>query len=169
MVDRINEHDKTKEMMSILRGGFKNKIIKEEEEPQSMEPQSMEKPALVPGDDLPEETKDTISPKVGDAVFNEELKKLQDTVDPRVKITNFKIYPVDQNAIIEGVLLQRESEESGIHFRMDLASGELETSMENIELDDKVSFVLQKLKGYYENWVDEWALKLANEYKSDRN
>jgi hypothetical protein len=165
MKKNINEHDKTKEMMSILRGGFKTRLISEEVE----QSQSVEEPQLVPGDDLPEpETEqDTISPKSGDSVFNEELKKLQDTVDPRVKITNFKIYPVDQNAIIEGVFLQRESEESGIHFKMSLSAGELQTSMEQIELDDKVSFVLQKLKGYYENWVDEWALKLANEYKAE--
>jgi hypothetical protein len=166
MKKNINEHDKTKEMMAILRGGFKNRVISEE-----LEQPLTEKPQLVPGDDLPEPEikQDTISPKSGDSVFNDELKKLQDTVDPRVKINNFKIYPVDQNVIIEGVFLQRESEESGIHFKMSLSAGELQTSMQQIELDDKVSFVLQKLKGYYENWLDEWALKLANEYKAERN
>ena len=51
---------------------------------------------------------------------------------------------------------------------MSLAAGDIETSMQDIELDDKVSLLLQKLKGYYENWVDEWALKLANEYKGNR-
>jgi len=142
MKENINEHDKTKEMMEILRGGFK-KIIAENDG-----------------------QADTLSPKPGDAVFNDELKKLQDTVDPRVSITNFKIYPIDRNVIIEGILLQRESEDSGIHFKMNLAAGDIETSMKDIELDDKVSLVLQKLKGYYENWVDEWALKLANEYRA---
>lgn len=142
MKENINEHDKTKEMMDIIRGGFK-KIISENDGQY-----------------------DTISPKPGDAVFNDELKKLQDTVDPRVTITNFKIYPTDRNVIIEGTLLQRESKESGIHFKMNLAAGDIETSMQDIELDDKVSLVLQKIKGYYENWVDEWALKLANEYRA---
>jgi type II secretory pathway component PulC len=141
MKENINEHDKTKEMMNIMRGGFKT-LIKENDE-----------------------QSDTLSPQPGDAAFKDELKKLQDTVDPRVKITNFKIYPVDQNVIIEGILLQREGNDSGIHFKMNLAKGDIETSMNNIELDDKVSLVLQKLKGYYENWVNEWALKLANEYR----
>lgn len=164
MKDNINEHDKTKQMMEIMRGGFK-KLIKEEELP------SKEQTSSVQGDDSPEltEANDSISPQQGDAVFKDELKKLQDTVDPRVKITNFKIYPTDQNVIIEGVFLQRESQDSGIKFKMSLSAGDIETSMNNINLDDKVSLLLQKLKGYYDNWVDEWALKLTNEYRAKTN
>jgi hypothetical protein len=178
MKENINEHDKTKEMMEIIRNGFKSKIITEADETTQNQMAPNNVLPLEVGDDLPEpidndepkETEgDTISPVSGDAVFNDELKKLQDTVDPRVKITNFKIYPIDQNVIIEGTFLQRQSEESGIKFKMDLAAGEIQTSMLDIELDDKVSLVLQKLRGYYENWVDEWALKLTNEYKSNTN
>ncbi len=172
MKENINEHDKTKQMMDIMRGGFKKLIKEDDTQPMDAvtapsQPTQDPKP-LEAGDDLPEpeeDGKDTLSPQPGDAAFKDELKKLQDTVDPRVKITNFKIYTIDQNVIIEGIFLQRESEESGIHFKMDLAAGEIETSMQDIELNDKVSLVLQKLKGYYENWVDEWALKLANEYR----
>jgi hypothetical protein len=145
MKNQINEHDMTKKMMDIMRGGYKTRLITENED------------------------NDVISPKQGDAVFNDELKKLQDTVDPRVNINNFKIYPVDQNVIIDGTLLQRENENTGIKFKMNLAAGEIETSMQDIELSDKISLVLQKIKGYYENWVDEWALKLANEYKPNKN
>jgi hypothetical protein len=169
MKESINEHDKTKQMMDIIRGGFKKLIKEEDTQPMDAVTEPQKSKQLEAGDDLPEpeeqDGEDTLSPQPGDAAFKDELKKLQDTVDPRVKITNFKIYTVDQNVIIEGVLLQRESENSGIHFKMDLAAGDIETSMQDIELDDKVSFVLQKLKGYYENWVDEWALKLANEYR----
>ncbi len=142
MKENINEHDMTKKMMDIMRGGFKTRLLTENDEQH-----------------------DTLSPKPGDAVFNDELKKLQDTVDPRVKISNFKIYPADQNVVIEGTFLQREDQDSGIKFKMSLAAGDIETSMNNIDLSDKVSLLLQKLKGYYENWVDEWALKLANEYR----
>jgi len=158
----LDEHDITKNMIDKIRGGFKQ-LIKEADEP--TQPETKE--PLVQGDDLPEPKTDgdSISPQQGDAVFNDELKKLQDTIDPRVKITNFKIYPTDQNVIIEGVFLQRESQDSGIHFKMSLSSGDIETSMSNIDLDDKVSLLLQKLKGYYENWVNEWALKLTNEYR----
>ena len=159
MKDRINEHDMTKRMMDIMRGGYKP-LLKEEETP--MNPNGLDSNPI---DDTPEKDKDVITPVAGDAVFNDELKKLQDTVDPRVKITSFKIYPVDENVIIEGVFLQREKEGTGIVFRMSLAAGEIGTSMNDIELSDKVSLLLQKLKGYYENWVDEWALKLPKEYR----
>lgn len=171
MKENINEHDKTKQMMDIMRGGFKKLIKEDDTQPMDAVTAPQPKP-LEAGDDLPEpeqDGEDTLSPQPGDSAFKDELKKLQDTVDPRVKITNFKIYTADQNVIIEGVLLQRESENSGIHFKMDLAAGDIETSMQDIELDDKVSLVLQKLKGYYENWVDEWALKLANEYRPKEN
>ena len=116
---------------------------------------------------LTEEVKqdDTITPQSGDAVYNDELKKLQDTVDPRVKITSFKIYPNDENVIIEGVFLKREDEDSGIHFKMSLNAGDVDTSMKNIELNDKVSLILTKIKGYYDNWADEWAVKMAQDYR----
>ena len=156
MKERINEHDMTKRMMDIMRGGYKP-LLSEEATNMGM--------SATPQEGEPAESKDVITPVAGDAVFNDELKKLQDTVDPRVKITSFKIYPVDENVIIEGVFLQREKEGTGITFRMSLAAGEIETSMNDIELSDKVSLLLQKLKGYYENWVDEWALKLPNEYR----
>lgn len=148
MNERLDEHDQTKKMIDIMRGGYKQtRLITENDE----------------------HAADTISPQPGDSVFKDELKKLQDTVDPRVKITGFKIYPMDENVIIEGTFLQREGEDSGIKFKMSLAKGDIETSMNNIELSDKVSLLLTKLKGYYENWVDEWALKLANEYRPKRD
>ena len=154
MKESINEHDMTKKMMDVIRGGYKDKLIIENDG--TMAPEG-------------DEQKDTLSPKRGDAVFNDELKKLQNTVDPRVEITNFKIYPTDGNVIIEGIFLKRENSDTGIKFKMSLASGEIETSMNNIDLSDKVSLLLTKLKGYYENWVNEWALKLDNEYKPTQN
>jgi len=146
-MENINEHDMTKKMMDVMRGGYKSKLITEQS-----------------SSDV-----DTINPKKGDAVFNTELRKLQDTVDPRVSITNFKIYPVDGNVILDGVFLKGEDDNTGIIFKMSLAKGEIETTMNNIDLNDKVSNLLNKLKGYYENWVDEWALKLTREYNQGGN
>ena len=152
----LNEHDFTKNMIDIIRGGYKGKLITENDDMESISSDA--------GDQ-----KDTISPKKGDAVFNDELKKLQQTVDPRVEIDNFKIYPADGNVMIEGTFLKKEDENTGIKFKMSLAAGEIETSMNNIDLNDKVSNLLKKLKGYYENWVDEWALKIANDYNQKQN
>lgn len=149
MKNSINEHDMTKKMMDIIRGGYKSRIISEADE---MAPE-------------PDDYRDTLDVKKTDSVYKAELKKLQDIVDPRVEITNFKIYPQDSNVLMEGIFLKGENEDTGIKFRMSLAAGEINITMSNIEVTDKVSLLLTKLKGYYENWVDEWALKLANEYK----
>src|ERR1039458_7534702 len=109
--NKIDEHDMTKKMMDVMRDGYKSLLTEEVKQ------------------------EDTITPVQGDAVYNDELKKLQDTVDPRVKINSFKIYPSDENVIIEGVFLKREDEDSGIHFKMSLNAGEVDTSMKNIELN----------------------------------
>jgi len=149
MKNSINEHDMTKKMMDIIRGGYKSRLISEADE---MAPE-------------PDEYRDTLDVKKTDSVYKAELKKLQDIVDPRVEIANFKIYPQDSNVLMEGIFLKGENEDTGIKFRMSLAAGEINITMSNIEVTDKVSLLLTKLKGYYENWVDEWALKLVNEYK----
>ena len=149
MKNSINEHDMTKKMMDVIRGGYKSRLISEADE---MAPE-------------PDDYRDTLDVKKTDSVYKAELKKLQDIVDPRVEITNFKIYPQDSNVLMEGIFLKGENEDTGIKFRMSLAAGEINITMNNIEVTDKVSLLLTKLKGYYENWVDEWALKLANEYK----
>jgi len=153
MKNNINEHDMTKKMMDVIRGGYKSRLLSEADE-------------LSPTQD---DYKDTLDVKKTDSVYKSELKKLQDIVDPRVEITNFKIYPEDSNVLIEGIFLKSENEDTGIKFRMSLAAGEINITMSNIEVTDKVSSLLTKLKGYYENWVDEWALKLANEYKPKKD
>jgi len=155
MKENINEHDMTKKMMSILRGGFESKLLKEEIG-QEMKP-------------VDDDQGDTLSPTNGDAVFNDELKKLQDIVDPSAQINNFKIYPSDRNVFIEGRLLEGQAEDSGIMFRMELKKRDIETSMNNIELDDDVSGVLTRLQGYYKNWCNEWSKKITTEFNQTQN
>lgn len=161
MKESINEHDMTKRMMDIMRGGFKP-LLKENEEPVSNEP--------ITNDMVnPNEADDVVTPVKGDAVFNDELQKLRDTVSPRIKITSFKIYPTDENVIIDGVMEYKESEGTGITFKMSLAAGDVETTMNDIELNDNISDLLHKLKGYYENFRLEWSKKLPNEYRPKEN
>ena len=170
MKESINEHDMTKKMMQIMRG--QKSLINEFVNAPNLNTQTPQGPAPVDtrqADDEDDKDQDTITPKKGDPVFNDELKKLQDTVDPRVNIKFFNIYPSNNNVTIEGTFLQQESEDSGIKFVMDLAAGEIQIPQANVELNDKVSLLLQKLKGYYENWCNEWALKLTNEYKANPN
>jgi len=155
MKEKINEHDMTKRMMAILRGGYKKYLITEENTNNQEDILSSQKD---------NNQKDTLSPQKGDSVYEEELKKLMDIVDSSAQISNFKIYPIDRNVIIEGKLLEGEDKNSGIIFEMNLKKRELTTTMEGIDLTDNVSLILQKLKGYYQNWCDEWSRKIATEY-----
>jgi hypothetical protein len=52
---------------------------------------------------------------------------------------------------------------------MSLAAGDVETTMNDIELNDNISDLLHKLKGYYENFRLEWSKKLPNEYRPKEN
>jgi hypothetical protein len=145
MKEIINEHDMTKKMMEIMRGGFKTRLMTENTE-----------------------EKTEISPVAGDAVFNDELTKLQDIIHPSAMITNFKIYPNDRNVIIDGTLQRHESEDSGIDFKMALSAGEVVTSMKNLDLTDEISELLKKLKGYYSDFAIQWYVKV-DEYKNNNN
>jgi hypothetical protein len=138
--ETINEHDLTKKMLNALRGG---NLIKEAEE----------------GGDV-------ISPSENDQAYVEEIKKIADTVDPRVQITKFKIYPKDRDVQFEGRL------DSGINFSMSTKAMKLSISItdengrpKDIFVDKDLLATLQKLNGYYENWTREWAQKLNTEYK----
>jgi hypothetical protein len=54
-------------------------------------------------------------------------------------------------------------------FRMELKKRDIETSMNNIELDDDVSGVLTRLQGYYKNWCNEWSKKITTEFNQTQN
>lgn len=135
MGNNINEHDMTKKMMDVIRGGYKSKLIFE-------------------GDQ-----QDTITPTKGDAVFNDEYKKLSEIVDPSIEITNFKIYPVDKNAIIEGNMLSNRAQ-----FKMELSQDEAKIDTGTIGLNDDNNEVLKKLQGYFKNWKNEWSKKITTEF-----
>jgi hypothetical protein len=151
MKENINEHDMTKKMMEVIRGGYRSKLITEAEEQPSE-------------DNTGGDQKDTISPKEGDAVFNDEYKKLSEIVDPSVEITNFKIYPVDKNAIIEGNILNNRAQ-----FKMELSEDEVKVDTGTIGLNDDNNEILKKLQGYFKNWKNEWAKKITTEFNQKQN
>jgi len=138
----INEHDMTKKMMEIIRGTS----LRESNE-----------------------GSDVITPSENDSTYSEEVKKFGDTIDPRVQITKFKIYPNDRNVEFEGRL------DSGINFFMSIKAMKLSISItdtqgsaQRIYVDEFIISTIQKLDGYYKNWSNEWAKKLQTEYKSNR-
>lgn len=138
---KINEHDMTKRMMDVLRYG----LLREDDS----------------------EGNDVITPTPTSPEYKEEAKKLADSVDPRVQITKFKIYPRDRDVQFEGRL------DSGINFFMSTKAMKLKISItdENgqaiqIYMDSQLLQTVQKLLGYYENWNREWAQKLTTDYQA---
>jgi hypothetical protein len=140
MNDLINEHDMTKKMMNVMR---ESRLVLSE-------------------------SSDEISPSPNDSVYREEVKKIMDTVDPRVQITKFKIYPKDREVQFNGKL------DSGVNFFMSLKAMKLSISITDdnqmgirIYLDAELIETFRKLSGYYENWVREWAQKLVTDFKGN--
>lgn len=165
MKNKINEHDMTKLMFDVIRGDVKKIVLKENEEELVVNNQTTY-------DNIENEEiqKETISPKPGDIVYDEELKKLTSQIDPSAQILNFKIYPYDRNAILEGNVLQGEETDSGITFEMNLKKRELTTTIKNVDLNDEnVVIIIKKLTGFNKNWVDFWNEKMATEYKPKKD
>jgi hypothetical protein len=157
MKENINEHDKTKQMMNIMRGGFKS-IINEEDTMGNPGQEQMQ--PEVDGEE-PEATK---SPVKGGALWKEELEGLQ-TIDKRVRIDNFKIYPQNEDVLLEGTFLPKPDINAGVKFKMTLlgSNPELIPSSENIVLETNLVSLLGKLIGYYKNWTEEWAVEDLND------
>jgi len=153
MKEKINEHDMTKNMMNIIRSGFKVKLVTENAN------QGQTAPSPSQGD-----SGDTIDVSKGDAVFNDEYKKLSEIVDPSIEITNFKIYVVDKNCVIEGTLLSNKAT-----FKMELTTDEALIDTGSIGLNDDNNEILRKLQGYFKNWKNEWAKKITTEYNQRRD
>jgi hypothetical protein len=175
MKERIDEHDMTKKMMDIMRGGYKSRLLTEAEEQPEQQSDSMVE-------------KEVMDVKKGDAVYNEELKKLQ-AINPRVAIKFFKIYTDEKNAnvhmgvvYLEGAIgsgaggndpnLERswmnEGNRSGVYFELSLLDGFKEPVVKNVSNQD-LSELLKKLPGFYQNWEDEWAVKLQEDYMGKQN
>ena len=138
MINRIDEHDMTKKMVNIIRGDYKKILI--------------------------ENQNDTLDISNGDPVYKDEYNKLSEIVDPSVDITNFKIYPVDRNVVIEGKLLNNKAT-----FRMELINDEVTIDTGSIGLNNDNNEILRKLQGYFKNWKNEWSKKIVTDYKQNNS
>jgi hypothetical protein len=140
MKDRINEHDMTKKMMDVLRGGYKNILISESDD-----------------------QKDTKDYDSSSNTYQDELKKIKDTVDSSIEIDEFKSYinPDNKNVMMSGTMLFGK-----VKFRFELVRDEAELStVEPYDLTDENNEKISKMVGYFKNWRDEWAKKITDEVK----
>lgn len=138
MKENINEHDMTKKMMDIVRGGFK-KLIKEDDSREYV-----------------------IDVRPSDAAYKAELAKLQ-TVDASAEIKEFKIYPNEKNVKLNGVFKENnDSVNSGVHFNFMVRNEEPKITMQDVNLDNEF---LNKLNGFFVTWKDGWLKELPQSYK----
>ena len=181
MKENINEHDKTKQMMDIIRNGFKTKLMTEAEEMQQQQTQSPA-PNNVPlerGDDLPEPEQETqqntgfedISPK--DSVYLDELEKIKDAFPCRVDITDFKIDRENERAIISGIFEKgdvipnaapNEHQVSGIYFTLDTHKYEAPVSDGSVGVDDTVNKISELFPKFYQNFKDDWRHDMSSKF-----
>lgn len=138
MKEKINEHDMTKKMMDIIRGGYKV-MLNEEIEDQ----------------------KDTKEYTSGDSTYQDELKKIKDTVDSSIEIDEFRSYinPENKNVMMTGTMLFGK-----VKFRFELIRDEAELStVEPYDLTSENNEKISKMIGYFKNWRDEWAKRITEE------
>lgn len=144
MKQRINEHDMTKKMMDILRGGYKDMLTEEVDN-----------------------QKDTKDYTTSNPIYQEELKKIKETVDSSIEIDEFRSYinPNNKNVMMTGTMLFGK-----VMFRFELIRDEAELStIEPYDLTIENNEKISKMIGYFKNWRDEWAKKITEEMKDKNN
>ncbi len=186
MKNRVDEHDMTKKMLSTIRDAQR---LKEYKDPMELDVKpnnqlgaiqpdkgpngnylgptdatdnpNMDNQAM-PTNDGKNEPEDTITPSQEEMAA--EYEKFSQVVSSRVEFTTFKIYPEANNVILGGVFQGM----SGLEWQFSLEDEDgLYITVNNLQVDDNVMTTLQKLKGYYDNWADEWSQKLNTEYKAN--
>jgi hypothetical protein len=144
MKESINEHDMTKKMMSIMRGGYKP-LLKEEEEEREIDsqPQGLAKPPREGRASLIQLDNSYFEMDKNDQRFKALQNKLTEIVS-QAKITS--VYISDPNGlVINGVALDF-SENSGLYFTLARSEPNILVSSENVQgnLNIEVQENLQK-------------------------
>lgn len=141
----MSQHDETKRMLGLIRESSTKKtdttkkMLREQVEPA------------------------TENKELDPAELSEEEKKFRDTVSPRSSFNSFKLYPKAQNVEFSGEFTDSKIE---WFFSLDDSRGVYITGT-FIQLNDDVLKQIQKLVAYYETWSNEWANRIAEEYKND--
>jgi hypothetical protein len=142
----MNQHDETKRMLGLIRESDTN---------QTKANKKMLKEQIESGSE-----KEDLDP----AEYSEEQQKFRDTVSPRVRFNSFKLYPKAQNVEFSGEFTDSKIE---WFYSLDDTRGVYITGT-FIQLNDEVlKNQIQKLVAYYETWSDEWATRIAEEYKNE--
>lgn len=159
----INEHDITKKMINTIKGReTKNSISNGENLNEDDVSRSMLKTIRENSLYGKDNNDDTI--QLSGDELKEEQDKFRELVGTnRVEFTIFNIYPEANNVIFGGKFQNID----GLGFQLSLEGGDgIYVTANNIKLTDEALTILQKLRAFYVDWADEWAKKLATEYKN---
>lgn len=97
--------------------------------------------------------------------LKEEQKKFRETISPRVDFSVFKIYPQASNVVFAG----KFQDMNGMEWEFTLSeTNGIYIKVNNLQLTKEAVVIIQKLFGYYQVWSNEWANKLATEYKIEK-
>tara|TARA_R110000796_G_scaffold252137_1_gene385321 strand:- start:18280 stop:18729 length:450 start_codon:yes stop_codon:yes gene_type:complete len=136
-MERLDEQDITKQMLSTIR---KKTLINESN------------------------TSTSDEEELTSAELSEQQTNFRDTVSPRVDFTGFKIYPKNKNVVFSG----KFENMGGLEWEFTLEdTNGLYITANNVPFSDDTIELIKKLKGFYDNWADEWAQKLATEYNRE--
>lgn len=153
MKEKINEHDMTKNMIDIIRGGYKTKLIKEaDEQAQEQEPNN--------------EDVETTYVKIDsdNSYWKTELKKIQDVLsNSSIRFTEISYSVPLSDVILRGQILStRQGSNDGITFVFSLLGGENTNNIKNKidtagvdSSDEDIKNLVKSLGGYYDNWVQD--------------
>jgi len=167
----INEHDSTKNMLDIIRenGNSLKNLLEDNsifDKPDTAQDDGEIGPEGETGDKSqmePDDGDDAI--KLQGMELEEENSKLTE-IDSTIDIESFTIYPDAKNAVMAGTI--GSLNDLQFYFSLTESNGVFVT-VDNLQLTKDAVAILNKLEGYYQNWVDEWAEKVRREYKSGSN
>lgn len=170
MREHINEHDMTKKMMDIIRGGFKKSLITEQDIDTMnirTDSDSQKDTITVKQPNKEPIAKDASGNETEEyALYNTYNKELESSVGQSVNIDSFIIYIKDGYAVLTGKIVLDSQNNSYIEFDM-VSNGNIEIDAENISGGDNSDIIQKKLFGYYNNWrkdINNW----IKEYKANK-
>jgi len=164
---KYQNEDYTRKMLNLIResNSTDKKLINEQEE---LAPTD----EMMPTDEFETAEMDAeVDENAGedreleDMELKEEEDKFRQTVHNRVKFNAFKLYPDSQNVEWSGEFTDNRIE---WNYSLDDSQG-VYISCELTQLREDTLKVLQKLSGYYKTWSDEWATRIAEEYKPEED
>jgi len=163
MEENINEHDMTKKMLDSIRTN--TNVVPNEPEGEKMDGYDYDKKMIeaIQEGALYGEEDDNDTIELEGEELKEEQDKFRQTVGSRVEFTVFNLYPEANNVIFGGKFQNL----SGMEFQLSLEGDDgIYITTNNMQLTDEAVKTLNRLRGYYVDWADEWATKLATEYKN---